>query len=163
MASFFRAQPPSSAARQGGVTLRPARQGGGYIQVGTWHQSAGFVFSNPVNDRQAAAEHNGLASFFRAQSPSNPAHPGRALHYEVLESIEFRHTAVGHSFSRKLSQVCASKRRTGFSPRRVCATFVRPALQAAAGFRPALGPAQTPAGSRRQSESHTPRRAWEVN
>jgi hypothetical protein len=63
LASFFRAPPP----------LSPARQGGGYIRVGSIAPERWLRFFRPFIRGQAAAECNGLASFFRAPPPSNPA------------------------------------------------------------------------------------------
>jgi hypothetical protein len=42
----------------------------GYHRQAVSHESAGFVFSNPVNHRQRAPDRNGLALFFRDQPPS---------------------------------------------------------------------------------------------
>jgi hypothetical protein len=68
---------------------------------------------------------------------------------EKKKDFTVRQTPVGHSFSRKLPHVCASKRRAGFSPRGVCATLVGPAFEAPAGLRPLARRGRRPE-SRRQ-------------
>jgi hypothetical protein len=146
------------------IQPRPSGRGVKFRQVRP-HQSTGFVFSAPTTTgRQYRTK---TPAFFRyvirrktAAKPEGMA--SMVFSFAIFASLREKkdltvpQTAVGHSFSRKLPHACASKRRAGLGASEPCGACLSGCRRPSARRRRRLE-------SRRHAESHTPRRAWEVN